>query len=69
MEVEYVDHCEDPAAGRKHLADISDAILNVAVLGCDEGVVGDVYGVEFNVVRARVERVLGLGRPGLRGLE
>ena len=69
VDIGDVEHGEDLAAGRQHLADIGDAVLDAAVARRDQRIVGDVDLVEFDVVRRGVERVLGLADPGLRGLQ
>ena len=53
IDIADVEHREDPAAGRQHLADIGDAVLDASVARRDERVVGDVDLVEFDVVRRR----------------
>ena len=57
-----------PPAG-KHLADIGDTVLDAAVFRRDQRIVGDVDRIELDVVRARFERVLGFGHPGLCGFQ
>ena len=51
------------AAGRQHLADIGDAVLDAAVARRDQRVIGDLDAIEFDVVRRRVERMLGIRSP------
>ena len=69
IDVGYVQHGENLAAGWQHLADVGNAVLNPAVARRDQRVVRNIDGVELHVVRSRVKRVLGLDFPRLRGTQ
>ncbi len=65
VDIRHVQHGEDLASGRKHLADISDTILDTA----GAGVVRDVHLVEFDIVLRRLECMLSLRDPCLRSTQ
>ena len=50
VDVRDIQHREHLAAGRKHLADIGDSILNPAIARGDQIVVADVDRVEPDIV-------------------
>lgn len=65
IDIRNVEKREDLAAGRQHLADIGDAILDAAESRRDQGVVGDIDLVQFDVVSRGVERALGFADAGV----
>ena len=69
IDISDVEHGEDLAARREHLAGVGYAVLNPPIAGGDERIVGDIDRVELHVVRSRVKRVFGFDLPRLRGTQ
>jgi hypothetical protein len=65
----HVEHGEDPAARRRRLADIGEAVLNAPFARRDQRVVGDVDMIVLDVVRSGVERPFGFADAIVGGVE
>ena len=59
---------KDLAAGRQHLADIGDAVLDATVARSDQRVVGDVDLEQLDFMLGRAQGVLGLHDAGRGGI-
>ena len=58
IDVRDIKHGEDPAPRRQYLADVGNAVIDVAIARSDERIVGDVDPIQFEIMVGRLERML-----------